>query len=160
MVCHKKRKGGKRCARRKKVVRKDGKRYYRAGKSGLVKLRGSQNPPPRTALRQRTEVWCRFIFPQTTSTLQRGHAFICPSCFFLLYVRAFLAHLLLVLCAFNPSRLTRLLQFGHFTLVELCRFLLNPRLISPSVCVISLTASTTVRLISLTVRVKSLTECL
>ena len=38
-------KGGKRCARRKKVIRKNGKRYYRAGKSGLVRLKGNEKPP-------------------------------------------------------------------------------------------------------------------
>ena len=48
MVCHKKKKGGKRCARRKKVIRKHGKRYYRAGpKSGLVRLKGGKKPPRR-----------------------------------------------------------------------------------------------------------------
>ena len=36
---------GKRCTRRKKVVRKNGKRYYRAGKSGLVRLKGNKKPP-------------------------------------------------------------------------------------------------------------------
>ena len=45
MVCRKIKKGGKRCARRKKVIRKDGKRYYRAGKSGLVRLKGGKKPP-------------------------------------------------------------------------------------------------------------------
>jgi hypothetical protein len=45
MACHKKKKGGKRCARRKKIVRKDGKRYYRAGKSGLVRLKGNKKAP-------------------------------------------------------------------------------------------------------------------
>ena len=30
---------------RKKVIRKNGKRYYRAGKSGLVKLKGGKLPP-------------------------------------------------------------------------------------------------------------------
>ena len=45
MVCRKRKKGGKRCARRKKVIRKDGKRYYRAGKSGLVRLKGGKKPP-------------------------------------------------------------------------------------------------------------------
>ena len=46
MPCHKghrKKKGGK----RKKVIRKNGKRYYRAGKSGLVRLKGSKKPPRR-----------------------------------------------------------------------------------------------------------------
>jgi len=32
---------------RKKVVRKNGKRYYRAGKSGLVRLKGGKKPPHR-----------------------------------------------------------------------------------------------------------------
>jgi hypothetical protein len=45
MVCRKKKEGGKRCARRKKVIRKDGKRYYRAGKSGLVRLKGAKKAP-------------------------------------------------------------------------------------------------------------------
>ena len=45
MPCRKKVKGGKRCARRKKVIRKDGKRYYRAGKSGLVRLKGKKKAP-------------------------------------------------------------------------------------------------------------------
>ena len=43
MPCHHKKKGGK----RKKVIRKDGKRYYRAGKSGLVRLKGGKKPPRR-----------------------------------------------------------------------------------------------------------------
>ena len=30
---------------RKKVIRKNGKRYYRAGKSGLVRLKGGKKPP-------------------------------------------------------------------------------------------------------------------
>ena len=30
---------------RKKVIRKKGKRYYRAGKSGLVRLKGGKKPP-------------------------------------------------------------------------------------------------------------------
>ena len=30
---------------RKKVIRKGGKRYYRAGKSGLVRLKGGKKPP-------------------------------------------------------------------------------------------------------------------
>ena len=34
-------KGGK----RKKVIRKNGKRYYRAGKSGLVRLKGAKKAP-------------------------------------------------------------------------------------------------------------------
>ena len=38
MPCHK-HKGKK--GKRKKVIRKDGKRYYRAGKSGLVRLRAT-----------------------------------------------------------------------------------------------------------------------
>ena len=42
MPCHKKKKGG----RRKKVYRKDGKRYYRT-KSGLVRLKGGKKPPRR-----------------------------------------------------------------------------------------------------------------
>ena len=45
MACRKMKKGGKRCARRKKVIRKDGKRYYRAGKSGLVRLKNGKKPP-------------------------------------------------------------------------------------------------------------------
>jgi hypothetical protein len=45
MVCHKKNKGGKRCARRKKVIHKNGKKYYRAGKSGLVRLKHGKKPP-------------------------------------------------------------------------------------------------------------------
>jgi hypothetical protein len=38
---------GHRCAggKLKKVIRKDGKRYYRAGKSGLVKLKAKERPP-------------------------------------------------------------------------------------------------------------------
>ena len=40
MVCHKKKGKGK----RKKVYRKNGKRYYRT-KSGLVRLRGGKKPP-------------------------------------------------------------------------------------------------------------------
>jgi hypothetical protein len=40
MPCHKKKHG-----KRKKVIRKDGKRYYRAGKSGLTRLRGGKKPP-------------------------------------------------------------------------------------------------------------------
>ena len=39
---HRKRKG-----KRKKVIRKDGKRYYRAGKAGLVRLKGGKKPPRR-----------------------------------------------------------------------------------------------------------------
>ena len=31
--------------KRKKVIRKNGKRYYRAGKSGLVLLKGKKKPP-------------------------------------------------------------------------------------------------------------------
>ena len=31
--------------KRKKVIRKNGKRYYRAGKSGLRRLKGSAKPP-------------------------------------------------------------------------------------------------------------------
>ena len=42
MPCHKR--GQKKLHRRKKVVRKKGKRYYRT-KSGYVKLRGNQKPP-------------------------------------------------------------------------------------------------------------------
>ena len=42
MVC--KGKGGR---KRKKVIRKNGKRYYRAGKSGLVRLKGKKKPPCR-----------------------------------------------------------------------------------------------------------------
>ena len=44
MAC--KRRGRKKGAR-KKVIRKNGKRYYRAGKSGLVRLKGSKLPPRR-----------------------------------------------------------------------------------------------------------------
>ena len=40
MVCHKKKQHA-----RKKVIRKNGKRYYRAGKSGLVRLKGGKKPP-------------------------------------------------------------------------------------------------------------------
>ena len=50
MPCHKKHvKGHKKgtCGKRKKVIRKDGKRYYRAGKSGLVRLKGGKKPPRR-----------------------------------------------------------------------------------------------------------------
>ena len=43
MPHRRKKKGGK----RKKVIRKHGKRYYRAGKSGLVRLKGSKKPPRR-----------------------------------------------------------------------------------------------------------------
>ena len=32
-------------AARKKVIRKKGKRYYRAGRSGLVRLKGKKKPP-------------------------------------------------------------------------------------------------------------------
>ena len=42
MPCHKHKKTG----RRKKVYRKNGKRYYRT-KSGLVRLKGSKLPPRR-----------------------------------------------------------------------------------------------------------------
>ncbi len=45
MPCRKRKKGGKACARRKKVIRKNGKRYYRAGKSGLVRLKGGKKAP-------------------------------------------------------------------------------------------------------------------
>ena len=45
MPCRKRKKGGKACARRKKVIRKNGKRYYRAGKSGLVRLKGAKKAP-------------------------------------------------------------------------------------------------------------------
>jgi len=45
MVCHKKK--GKACHKRKKVIRRHGKRYYRAGKSGLVRLKGGKKPPRR-----------------------------------------------------------------------------------------------------------------
>ena len=39
-------KGKKMCARRKKIIRKNGKRYYRAGpKTGLVRLKGNKKPP-------------------------------------------------------------------------------------------------------------------
>ena len=41
MACHKKQARKK---ARKKVIRKNGKRYYRT-KSGLTKLRGNQKPP-------------------------------------------------------------------------------------------------------------------
>jgi hypothetical protein len=44
MPCHKKVKGGKRCARRKKVYHIDGKRYYK-NKSGKVRLRGNKKAP-------------------------------------------------------------------------------------------------------------------
>ena len=40
MTCRKRKAG-----RRKKVIRKHGKRYYRAGKSGLVRLKGSKKAP-------------------------------------------------------------------------------------------------------------------
>ena len=33
------------CAKRKKVIRKNGKRYYRMGKSGLKRLKGGKKPP-------------------------------------------------------------------------------------------------------------------
>ena len=36
---------GMRKKKLKKVIRKNGKRYYRAGKSGLVKLKGNEKPP-------------------------------------------------------------------------------------------------------------------
>ena len=45
MPCRKRKKGGKACARRKKVIHKHGKRYYRAGKSGLVRLKGGKKAP-------------------------------------------------------------------------------------------------------------------
>ena len=46
MVCRKIKKGGKRCARRKKIVMKDGKRGYIAGaKTGWVRLKGRKKPP-------------------------------------------------------------------------------------------------------------------
>ena len=35
----------KKVCKRKKVIRKNGKRYYRAGKSGLVRLKGRKKPP-------------------------------------------------------------------------------------------------------------------
>ena len=38
-------KKGKKQKPRKKVIRKNGKRYYRAGKSGLVRLKGGKKPP-------------------------------------------------------------------------------------------------------------------
>ena len=41
MACHKKKAG-----KRKKVYRRNGKRYYKT-KSGFVKLRGSKKPPRR-----------------------------------------------------------------------------------------------------------------
>ena len=45
MACHKRKKTG-RCTRRKKVIHKDGKRYYRAGpKSGLVRLMHGKKAP-------------------------------------------------------------------------------------------------------------------
>ena len=34
-----------RTCKRKKVIRKNGKRYYRAGKSGLVRLKGKKKAP-------------------------------------------------------------------------------------------------------------------
>ncbi len=40
MPCHK-----KKTHARKKVIRKDGKRYYRAGKSGLKRLKHGAKPP-------------------------------------------------------------------------------------------------------------------
>ncbi len=43
-MAHKTRK--KHCPR-KKVIRKGGKRYYRAGKSGLRRLKGRKKPPKR-----------------------------------------------------------------------------------------------------------------
>ena len=39
--------------KRKKVIRKGGKRYYRAGKSGLVRLKGKKNPPYKKGRRPR-----------------------------------------------------------------------------------------------------------
>ena len=42
--CHKKTKGARK-KKLKKVIRKNGKRYYRAGKSGLKKLKGNEKPP-------------------------------------------------------------------------------------------------------------------
>ena len=40
MPCHRKKHG-----KRKKVIRKGKKRYYRAGKSGLVRLKGGKKAP-------------------------------------------------------------------------------------------------------------------
>ena len=37
----------KKHCKRKKVIRKNGKRYYRQGKSGLKRLRGNAKPPKR-----------------------------------------------------------------------------------------------------------------
>ena len=46
MACRKMVKGGKRCARRKKVVMRNGKRGYIAGpKTGWVRLKGRKKPP-------------------------------------------------------------------------------------------------------------------
>ena len=46
MPCHKMKKGGKRCTRRKKVRMRDGKRYYYAGpKSGWVRLKYGKKAP-------------------------------------------------------------------------------------------------------------------
>jgi hypothetical protein len=45
MPCHKFKKRGRKVCRRKKVVHKNGKRYYRAGKSGLVRLKGGKKAP-------------------------------------------------------------------------------------------------------------------
>ena len=45
MPCHKaKGKKKKTCTKRKKVVRRNGKRYYR-NRSGFVRLKGNQKPP-------------------------------------------------------------------------------------------------------------------
>ena len=41
------RRAHKKKGKRKKVIRKDGKRYYRAGKSGLVRLKGGKKAPRR-----------------------------------------------------------------------------------------------------------------
>lgn len=45
MPCRKTKKKGGRCTKRKKVVIRNGKRYYRAGKSGWVRLKGSKKAP-------------------------------------------------------------------------------------------------------------------
>jgi len=48
MPCHKTKKGKKRCTKRKKVVVRNGKRYYKAGaKSGWVRLKGKKKAPHR-----------------------------------------------------------------------------------------------------------------
>jgi hypothetical protein len=46
MACRKKKVGGKRCIRRKKIVMRKGKRGYIAGpKSGWVRLKGRKKAP-------------------------------------------------------------------------------------------------------------------